>query len=409
MSADQDDPAAPVGRPPLLQLVATCALGTEVAVAQELRALKMHKVRQGRGHVRFLGSLEAGMRACLHLRSAMRVLWQLAEVPAHNADALYEGAASLEWDHHLDPRHTLAVEATGGNEQLRHTGFVAQKVKDAIVDVVRSRQGSRPNVDNRAPDVPVVVHIQKDVASICLDLAGQPLHRRGYRPPGIQAPLKETLAASLLLMAGYSPTRAFCDPMAGSGTLVIEAAWMAMNRAPGLGRGFAFERWPGFAGTLQGAWHRMKHQATQAVQTADLPPLLAGDWSSKVMDQLTTSLAAAGVAEHVRVERWDVRNVVLPDGGGLVVTNPPYAERMGQPLQIHGLYRGMAQAAKGWNAAGWDVHVLCGDEGFQNHAGRRSAAVTRVFNGALVCGFHHWPATEPEPASTHDAAAASRE
>jgi 23S rRNA (guanine2445-N2)-methyltransferase / 23S rRNA (guanine2069-N7)-methyltransferase len=376
-------------------LVATCALGTEPALIGELRALGMRGVTGTRGAVRFAGAIDDGMRACLHLRTAMKVLLPLAAFPAPDADALYAGTRTIPWEEHLGTRRTFAVTATGSSATLRHRGFTALKVKDAICDVMRDKTGARPDVDARAPDVPVLVHLGKDEATAYLDLAGQSLHMRGYRPRGSDAPLRETLAAALLLLLGYDGTRPFWDPMAGMGTLVVEAAWIAQRRAPGLGRHFAFERWPSFPGAMQSRWHRMLHEAREAVRT-DLPPLRAGDFANKALRLLEPTLKLAGVAEHVRVDREDVRRARPHDdaAGGLVLCNPPYGERMGKPLQIQGLYRGMGEAMNGWD--GQRIAVFTGMPTFARHFGHVPRRTWPLFNGPLPCVLHDF-GTPPLP------------
>lgn len=365
-------------------MVATCALGTEPALIGELRALRMRGVKGSRGAVRFVGDVEDGMRACLHLRTAMKVLLPLAAFPATDADALYDGARTIAWEEHLTSKQTFAVEATGTSTTLRHTGFTALKVKDAICDVMRDKTGARPNVDARTPDVPVLVHLGKTDATVYLDLSGRSLHQRGYRPRGSDAPLRETLAAALLLLLGYDGTTPFWDPMAGTGTLVVEAAWIAQRRAPGLGRHFPFERWPSFRGPMQSRWHRMLHEAREAVRT-DIPPMRAGDFSVKALRMLEPTLALAGVADFVRVDREDVRQARPHEdaGGGLVLCNPPYGERMGQPLQIQGLYRGMGQAMNAWT--GQRVAVFTGMQGFARYFGYGARQTWNLHNGPLKC------------------------
>ncbi len=368
-------------------LVATCALGTEHALIGELRALRMRGVKGGRGAVRFDGTIEDGMRACLHLRTAMKVLLQLAAFPAPDADALYTGTRAIAWDEHLDTKRTFAVEATGTSTTLRHTGFTALKVKDAICDALRDKTGARPDVDAHSPDVPVAVHLGRTDATVYLNLSGPSLHLRGYRPRGSDAPLRETLAAALLLLLGYDGSTPFWDPMAGTGTLVVEAAWIAQRRAPGLGRHFPFERWPAFRGDMQSRWHRMLHEARDVVRT-DIPPMRAGDFSAKAVDMLQSTLRRAGIAGEVRVDREDVRRARPHDdsSGGLVLCNPPYGERMGRPLQIQGLYRGMGETMGTWG--GHRIGVFSGMPAFARHFGYAARQTWTLHNGPIPCVLH---------------------
>src|SRR3990172_9269456 len=183
-----------------MRFFATCAKGTEGALRRELSALKLRHVRGGQGGVAFEGGLEAAMRACLHARVAMRVVLELASFPADDADALYEGVRAVDWTPWLTARTTLAVEATVRDSGITHSGFAALKVKDAVVDALRDKLGARPDVDPKDPDVRIVLHLARDPAALGLDLAGEPLHKRGYRSGATPAPLKETLAASVLAL-----------------------------------------------------------------------------------------------------------------------------------------------------------------------------------------------------------------
>jgi putative N6-adenine-specific DNA methylase len=369
------------------EYVATCALGTEPALGGELKRLGMRDVQQAHGSVAFTGGEDDGMRACLWSRTAIRILAPLVRSRTRDldADGLYAVVRAIPWQEHISASSTFAVEATGATPALRHTGFIALRAKDAIVDALRAQRGARADVDARNPDVPVAIHVGPREVSVSLDLGGASLHRRGYRPPGAEAPLKETLAASLLLFTGYRGDQPFCDPLAGTGTIAIEAAWIAQGRAPGLGRHFAFERAPGFLGARQGRWHRMVHEAQQAIRTTGLPLILARELFAEPMKLLQQSVALAGVEGVVRVEKGDVRTLELGGGIGTVVMNPPYAERLGKPLQILGLYRAMGEAAARW--PGWNVHVLSGHPGFEQAFGHRALKRRKVFNGALPCQF----------------------
>ncbi len=255
-----------------MKLVATCARGTEGAVRGELASLGMKHLRGSRGAVTFEGRMEAGMRACLWSRTAMRVLAPLASFPCPDAKALYDGVRTVDWTEWLNVKTTLAVDATGTAPGLHHTGFVALKVKDGIVDSLRDALGGRPDVDTRDPDVRIVLHLSRGQAELSLDLSGAPLYRRGWRNTVTEAPLKETLAASMLALGEVAADRPFLDPLCGSGTLPIEQALSARRIAPGLGRVFGFQRWPRYRGEWQSSWDRMKEEARGAILPAPRPP-----------------------------------------------------------------------------------------------------------------------------------------
>lgn len=405
-----------------MRFFATCAKGTEGALRRELAALRLRGVRGERGGVAFEGELEAGMRACLHSRVAMRVLLQVASFPAADAAGLYDGARSVDWTEWLTARSTLAVEATVRDSGVTHSGFAALKVKDAVVDALRDRLGARPDVDPKDPDVRLVLHLARDHADLALDLAGEPLHRRGYRAVMTPAPLKESLAAAVLALGGVDAERPFVDPMCGSGTLAIEHALAARHIAPGLHRAFGFQRWPPYRGRWQSAWDRMKEAARGAALPSCPAPVLARDFSPKALDAARRNAAAAGVAQDIRFEQGDVRDLA-PDpalGPGTVCTNPPYGERlMGRraperargdarrgastrrgpsagerdeearggrerhvdELKLRGLYRGMAEALARFH--GWRVVLLSGSPLLEQAMPTRPQISHRLWNGPL--------------------------
>jgi putative N6-adenine-specific DNA methylase len=230
-----------------LPLYATATRGTEPFLAEELEACGCKRIRQDRGGVRFMADLDEVLRVCLHSRVAMRVLYPLGSFEVQGAEGLYEAAREVAWEDWLTPRMTFAVEATLKDSEHTHTGFVALKLKDGIVDRLREKLGRRPDVDSRDPDVRVVAHLAKTQLSLSLDLCGEPLFKRGYKLKQTVAPLKETLAAAMLLASKYTGEEPLVDPLCGSGTLVIEAGYIATRRAPGLKRRFALEDWPQFA------------------------------------------------------------------------------------------------------------------------------------------------------------------
>src|SRR3954465_2028954 len=223
---------------------ATCPRGAEEALESELRSLGAKGVRPGQGGVRFTGERETALRGCLELRTALRVLEPIGEFPAADAEQLYEGAAKLPWQELIASRQTFAVAATGRAPGLTHTHFVELKIKDAVVDSLRARTGARPDVDPRAPDVLVVAHLAGGTCTLSLDLAGDLLSNRGYRVRTVEAPLRESLAAAVVLLSGWNGRVPAHDPVCGSGTLAIEAALFAAARAPNERRTLACERWP---------------------------------------------------------------------------------------------------------------------------------------------------------------------
>ena len=378
-----------------MRFFATCARGTEGALRRELSALRLHAVRGDRGGVSFEGKLEAGMGACLHSRVAMRVLLELSRFEAGDAASLYGGARAIPWGDWLTDRTTLAVEATVRDAPaLAHSGFAALKVKDAVVDALRDKLGARPDVDPRDPDVRVVLHLAGTEATLSLDLAGEPLHKRAYRAAAGPAPLKETLAAAALLLGGVDRDRPFLDPMCGSGTLAIEHALAARRVAPGLSRPMGFQRWPAYRGGPQSAWDRMKEAARAEILPRTPAPIAARDLHPRALEAARQNLEAAGVAADVRLEPGDARDVEPFAGHGTICTNPPYGERLmgrGPPAgdrrgganrrrKLEGLYRGLAEAVRRFH--GWRVVLLCGNPLLEAAMGRPEVS-HRLWNGPL--------------------------
>jgi putative N6-adenine-specific DNA methylase len=322
------------------------------------------------------------MRACLYARSAMRVLLHLAEFDAGSKEALYEGARTVPWTDYLTTKTTLAVEATLKGSQITHSGYAALKVKDAVVDALREALGARPDVDASDPDVGIRLHLDADRAHLSLDLSGEPLHKRGYRAETIDAPLKETLAASVLALGNVARDQPFVDPMCGSGTLAIEQALAARRIAPGLSRAFGFQRWPMYRGQLQSRWDRMKEAARAEALPRAPAPIIARDHHDKALLAARANAEAAGVLADLEFGRQDARTLTPDWSPGTVCTNPPYGERMGGPtLQLSGFYRGLAEAFRAMK--GWRVVVLSGSPLFEREMHVRADVSHRLWNGPL--------------------------
>jgi 23S rRNA G2445 N2-methylase RlmL len=354
-------------------LFATAARGTEGAVRDELRDLGFRGVRAARGGVHFGRSLDEGFRACIELRSAIRVLHRLASFDAPSGEALYEGVAAVDFRPWLTPRHTLAVRAVCHNSRLTHSQFVAQKTKDAVVDQLRARLGARPSVDLDDPDVTFFVHIARDRATLYLDVSGGSLHRRGWRARAGDAPLKESLAAAILRLAGWDRERPLVDPLCGSGTIAIEAALWARGMAPGLEHDDAGAR----------RAEELRAQARAKVRGGG--PLIRGsDVDLDALGAARENARAAGVSVEWR--QASVRDLEPAGGPGLVITNPPYGARLAVP---DALYQDMARAFA--RMRGWRVAVLAGAPGIERAMraapamrARASRALT-VFNGDIEC------------------------
>jgi len=389
-----------------LQFFAACPRNTADLLAAELRAIGVEAGREHPAGVSFAGPLEHAYRACLHSRTASRVILTLTETSAQSAEALYEGVHEVPWEAHLVPEGTLAVDTVGESPSwLRHTQFAALKVKDAVVDRFRERSGARPSVDLERPDLRINVRFARERATIGIDLSGEPLHRRGYRQAGVEAPLKENLAAALLLRAGWPGIAAgggpFFDPMCGSGTFVIEAALMAAQVAPGLlRRRFGFERW------LQhdaAAWDALRQEA-EAARRFDLltPGRIRGcDREQNAVRAAIANANSAGLGNYLVFERRDVSNLEKSTlAPGLVMVNPPYGVRLGDEEKLASLYGTLGSKLIAC-FAGWEGGVFTGSPALGRALRLRAYRSHTFFNGALECRllrFHlDADAIEPDP------------
>ncbi len=370
-----------------MRFFATAAKGTEGAVRDELREHRFRGVRATRGGVSFEGALTEGYRACLELRTAVRVLWELASFPAGSGEGLYEGVAALPWEEHLDDRSTLAVRASCRSSALTHTQFIAQKTKDAVVDRLRDLLGARPSVDLADPDAVVSVHLVKDEATIYLDLGGRPLHLRGYRAEAGPAPLKESLAACLVRLSGWDRVAPFIDPMCGSGTLAIEAAAWAARLAPGLSAPpFGFTRWRSFDETATRSYGELCERARgRRLGDAEVPDVRASDADPAAVAACRGNAERAGV--RVVVERARLQDLSDRSPAWIVV-NPPYGERLSLgEAALRELGRALGDLRGAHRA------VLAGSPDLLRAIPVRPHKTLAIMNGDIECRFALYPPT----------------
>jgi putative N6-adenine-specific DNA methylase len=324
-----------------------------------------------------------GMKVCLHSRVAMRVLLEVAAFPALDADRLYAETRKIDWTDFIGRGLTIAVSATTqDNPHLRHSGFAALKVKDAVVDMLRDRNGRRPDVDPRDPDVSIVLHVRGNEARLFVDLAGEPLHRRGYRVAMVDAPLKESLAAAVLGLGSVATDRPFVDAMAGSGTLAIEHALAARNIAPGLRRRFGFERWA--TPEQKRIWDTLGKSARQAILPQAPSPILARDIDKTAIAAAKKNAEAAGVLSDITFEVGDISTLAPATATGTLCSNPPYGERLESPASgadVKNLYAKIAQAID--RMAGWKAVFLAGNPAVLQALGRKPSISHRLWNGPI--------------------------
>jgi 23S rRNA (guanine2445-N2)-methyltransferase / 23S rRNA (guanine2069-N7)-methyltransferase len=377
-----------------LALFATTARGTEELLADELKELGARRIRQDRGGVRFLASLDEALKVCLWSRIAMRVLYPLGEFDVQGAQGLYDAVASVPWEEHLTPDTTFAVEATLKNSEHSHTGFVALKVKDALVDRMREKRGARPDVDPRDPDVRVVAHLVREKLSLSLDLCGEPLHRRGYRVRPTAAPMKETLAAALLRAAGYTGEESLVDPMCGSGTVLIEGGLIARRRAPGIARDFAVEKWPHLGTRARELLADLRADARRHERKVEVA-LWGFDKDPEALEAAGRNVRAARLAEEIQLTEGDATKLPpLPEPPGLLLTNPPYGDRLGSGGQkgMKSFYFKLGDSLRAQH--GWRLFVLSGNEAFESAFHTRPSSRRELWNGPIECTLLGYPASQ---------------
>ena len=385
----------------------SCPLGLEQVVVDELEALRLPESIApptdvqpvSIGGVEFNGELETGYAANLWLRTAIRVQEQLAF--GHdivNEDALYRLAKSIDWSRYLTPEMTFAFDAHSRDSFARDARFAALVCKDAAVDQLRDLHGVRPSVDRHKPELPLKVVALGDEVAIYRSFTHRSLHKRGYRPIQTKSPLSEVLAAGLLQLAGWKAgdDRPLLDPMCGSGTFPIEAAWIAADRAPGLTSRFAFERWPDFNAD---AWNELLDAARVRAHTGkeSVPRIEAADRHAGALEIAQDSAEKAGVQGMVRFRRSEVSGLDPRNGPRIVVVNPPYGKRIGGP-DLDNSWRSLGTFLHGLDP-GVDAYVLCGLPELTRHLRMRAASKHRVLNGSLDCRWLHYPigGNEGEP------------
>jgi len=375
-----------------VKLFATCDRGLEPVLAEELEALGLRGVRAASRGAEFDAEQTALWTANVCSRIASRVLEPLVEGPAPSRRALYDLVAAVPWTRHVGRGQTIAVDAVVAGSAVDNSVFVAQVVKDAVCDRLRADTGGRPSVDRERPDVPIHVRLVGDFAMVALDTSGERLHLRGWRTEAGDAPLRETLAAALLRLTGYDGTQPLLDPFCGSGTFLVEAAQTARGVHPGRARlapggaGFAFLRARAHDPSAFALWLAGRDGEARARAGIALPPIVGGDADARVLERARRNATRAGVADDVRVVRRDALDAEPVGVGTLVVTNPPYGDRMGELGALGDLYAAFGDALKR-RFAGSTAWLLVGH---RDHLARLRLNPQRrveVYNGPIECRF----------------------
>lgn len=378
---------------------ATCPKGVEDLLVREADQLGLDNIVQSRSGISFDGSLEDSYRFCLWSRIASRVLLQLSAFKLNDYDDLYSNVGEVDWSLHMSNDGSFAVDCVTSHDTLTNSHYAVLKIKDAIVDQFKEKTGSRPDIDRVHPDIRVNVYISQSDSFLYLDLSGDPLHKRGYRKQGGAAPLRENLAAAVLMRCKWPELAkqglSLCDPMCGSGTILIEAALMAGNIAPGIFRTYyGFLNWKQHVPEV---WKKIFSEAKRIEETnieagvKKIPVIVGSDSSSGALELAKKNIKAAHMENTITLYNKDISDVVpgIQENNGLVVTNPPYGKRLGEFEQLKNIYIKLGNAFK-YNYQGWTAAVLTSDNQLAKCIALRSHHKNTLYNGALKCTLYQY-------------------
>lgn len=361
-------------------LFVTCPRGLEAPLSQELEQLKCQDIRAVDGGVACKGGMEQVYRINLHSRTASRVLLRLTKSGYRNEQDIYKAAKNIRWTDWFDLEQTFKVKVEGKRAQVKSLDFVGLKIKDAVCDVFRDACGARPSVGKIRPDIRIHAFIDERDIQIFIDTSGEALFKRGYRQDTGEAPMRENLAAGLLLLAGYDGTQPFQDPFCGSGTIVIEAAWIATRRAPGLMRRFGFEKLKNFDAAL---WKKLQHEAETQIRPAPAP-ISGSDNDRHMIRAAVANAQAAEVDTFVRFEVKDAQDTRPNGDGGILISNPPYGVRLAEVQALQALYPQLGAWLK-QHYAGWLAGMFTGDRDMPKFMRLSPKRKIPLYNGNLDC------------------------
>lgn len=361
-------------------LFVTCPRGLEAPLSQELDQLKCQDIRAVDGGVACKGGMEQVYRINLHSRTASRVLLRLTKSGYRNEQDIYKAAKNIRWTDWFDLEQTFKVKVEGKRAQVKSLDYVGLKIKDAVCDVFRDACGARPSVGKIRPDIRIHAFIDERDIQIFIDTSGEALFKRGYRQDTGEAPMRENLAAGLLLLAGYDGTQPFQDPFCGSGTIVIEAAWIATRRAPGLMRRFGFEKLKNFDAAL---WKKLQHEAETQIRPAPAP-ISGSDNDRHMIRAAVANAQAAEVDTFVRFEVKDAQDTRPNGEGGILISNPPYGVRLAEVQALQALYPQLGAWLK-QHYAGWLAGMFTGDRDMPKFMRLSPKRKIPLYNGNLDC------------------------
>jgi putative N6-adenine-specific DNA methylase len=363
-------------------ILITCPKGIPPFLKQELAALDFPAVSEHAAAVGTEGTFDDAMRLNLRLRTAHRVLVEIQEFHAANAEELYRRVAAINWEAYIPEDGYLCVTSSVENPTIRDTRFAALKCKDAIVDRIKEKCGRRPDSGPDRDKSVVHLYWKEDRGALYLDTSGEPLSRRGYRKISLTAPMQETLAAAVVIAAGWDGTGAFVNPMCGSGTLAIEAAQIALGRAPGLLRSnFGFMHLKGYD---QALWTELREEAKDGARKSLPGRIIATDLSPEAVEAARKNATTAGVDHLIEFDVCDFSDTPLPEGGGVVVMNPAYGERMGEIAKLEVTYKRIGDYLK-QKCKGYTGYVFTGNPGLAKKVSLKPKRSLQFFNSGIEC------------------------
>ena len=372
------------------EFFATAPRGLESLLVQELKALGAADAAAVPGGAAFSGGWELCYRANLWSRIASRVLWKLRSFDYRNEEDIYAASKALDWPRYFSVERTLRVNVTAQKSPLKSLEFTTLRIKDAVCDRFRDKLGKRPSVERTDPDVRVHSFIEAERATLYLDTSGEPLFKRGWRAGQGEAPLRENLAAGIVMLTGWKPDEALLDPMCGGATLLVEAAAMARGRAPGAKRSFGFEKLSAFDAKL---WAAVRDETRMEAAN---PRLYGSDNHPEALRDARRNLAAAGVERWVELEQSDVLERAAPASAGVMVMNPPYGERMGSADELGRFYPLLGDALKK-RFAGWRCYIFTADLRLPRLIRLEPSRRTPLWNGALECRLYEFEIVQGRP------------
>jgi putative N6-adenine-specific DNA methylase len=364
-----------------LQYFASCPRGLESILSDELESLGAVEIKIVDGGVKFESTTEIMYRANLTSRIATRILCRVANGNYKTEDDLYNAALNVKWSNLFNVSHGIKVSTTGVKCPLKSLDFMTLRIKDAVCDQFRSQVNARPNVEIRDPDIRIHLYLEADYFDLYIDTSGQPLYQRGFRKSSVEAPIRENLAAGILALSGWKPGDTLLDPMCGSGTFLIEAAMIALNKAPGLKRNFGFEHWKDFDSVL---FKNIKSEYQEQIKPLVFSHIYGSDEDLRAIRVTKGNLEEAGLKIAVELSRKSFNDIVAPAKEGVLITNPPYGVRIGEDEDLAKAYPLWASTMK-QKLSGWRTYFLTSDLRMPKLMRLSPSKKTPLYNGALDC------------------------